>query len=70
MSLILTRPDGTLPTEEDEAQTRADEELLALDQYLSSMGSAPMANFERHMVKTYIMGKLRGAIPNPVRGVN
>lgn len=66
MPLTLTKPDGSVPHEQAEAQTLADAELLALDQYLSSMGAAPMANFERSMVKTYIMAKLSGKVANEV----
>ena len=65
MPLTLTKPDGSIPHEADEATSLADAELAALDTYLVSLSSAPMANFERSMVKTYIMAKLNGKIPNP-----
>ena len=64
MVLLLRTVDGQLPGSEADARPLVEEELDHMDAHLTRVDGAPLSNYERALVRTYLLLKLNGQIPN------
>jgi hypothetical protein len=68
--LLLRKEDGTLPETEGEALDLTEAEIaefsrkLEQDPKLSNGMASPLSRYEQWLLRTYLMVKLNGQIPN------
>tara|TARA_Y100000310_G_scaffold324009_2_gene385259 strand:- start:681 stop:884 length:204 start_codon:yes stop_codon:yes gene_type:complete len=66
--LLLRKEDGTSPKTEAEARPLVEEELELLSAHLTRGEGGPLSNYERALVRTYLMLKLNRQLPNGASG--
>lgn len=73
MPLKLCLSDDSVPTGEDEAKVQAEEEIRLFNEYLRKLPASAdfmkqdLSPYEQMIIRTYIMAKLSGQIPNPAK---